>query len=88
MHLAYTFSMSKRIAALIGIVLLVGMYVVTLILAIMNNDLTKRFFTASIICTVVIPVLVWVYQWIYKRVQKDAADARTKNYIEEEEKRG
>lgn len=79
--------MGKRIAAIIGIALLAGMYIATLILAIMNNDLTKRFFTASIICTVVIPVLIWVYQWIYKLVKKDAADARTKNYIREDDDR-
>ena len=89
MLFAYTFSMGKRIAAIIGIALLVGMYMATLILAILNNDLTQRFFTASIICTVVIPVLIWVYQWIYKTVNKDAEDARTKNYIKEDDiKRG
>ena len=77
--------MGKRIAAIIGIILLVGMYITTLVLAIMNNDLTQRFFTASIICTVVIPVLIWVYQWIYKLVKKDAEDARTKNYIKDDE---
>lgn len=83
--MAYTFPMGKRIAAIIGIILLVGMYITTLVLAIMNNDLTQRFFTASIICTVVIPVLIWVYQWIYKLVKKDAEDARTKNYIKDDE---
>lgn len=73
--------MAKRIVALIGIVILAGMYIVTLVLAILNNDLTSRFFTASIICTVVVPVLIWVYQWLYKLVRKDAQEARTKNYI-------
>ena len=76
--------MAKRIIAIIGIIILVGMYGVTLALAIMNNELTHRFFNASIVCTVVIPVLIWVYQWIYKMVKKDADDARTKNYIEED----
>ena len=82
--------MGKRIAAIIGIALLVGMYAVTLVLAIMNNDLSKRFFTASIICTVVIPVLLWVYLWIYRRVKNDAEDARSKNYIKDDDeiKRG
>ena len=72
--------MAKRIVAIAGIVILVGMYIVTLILAIMNNELSNRFFTASIVCTVVIPVLIWVFQWLYKMVKKDAEEARNIGY--------
>ncbi len=67
----------KQILAIIGIVILVGMYVTTLILAIMNNELTNRFFTASIVATVVIPVLIYVYQWLYKLLKKAASEAHT-----------
>lgn len=66
---------TKRILAIICIILLVGMYVVTLILAIMNNELTHRFFMASIICTVVLPILIYIYQWLYKLVRKAADES-------------
>ena len=75
---------TRQIMAIIGIIILVGLYIVTLILAIMNNEYTKRWFTAAIVCTVVVPILIYVYQWLYKLVRKDAQDAKTKNYIQED----
>lgn len=75
---------TKQILAIIGIVILVGMYVTTLILAIMNNELSNRFFMASIICTVVVPVLIYIYQWLYKLVKKAADDSREGVYIQDD----
>ena len=69
---------TRQILAIIGIVILVGLYITTLVLAIVNNEYTKRFFTASIICTVVIPVLIYVYQWLYKLVKKDASETESR----------
>ena len=63
---------TKRILAIIGIIILVGLYVTTLILAIVDNEYTRKFFTASIVCTVVIPVLIYIYQWLYKLLKKDS----------------
>jgi len=72
---------TRQIMAIAGIVILVGLYVVTLILAIVNNEYTTRWFTAAIVATVVIPVLIYVYQWIYKSLKKSADEARTGSYI-------
>lgn len=56
----------KQILALIGVILLVSLYVVTLICAITDNIGTMRMFTASVVATVIIPVLLWIYTFIYK----------------------
>ncbi|MCD8398381.1 MAG: hypothetical protein LUD12_14590 [Lachnospiraceae bacterium] len=49
----------KRIAALIGVIFLIGMYVVTLILGLTASPATQNMLMASIVCTVVIPVLLY-----------------------------
>ena len=48
----------KRILALIGIIILVGLYVAAFILAILNSPDTRRMFMAAIVCTVMIPVMI------------------------------
>ncbi len=54
----------KRIAAWIAIILLVGLYVTTLVLALLNSPATNHLFMASAICTILIPVLCWILIWI------------------------
>ncbi|MCD7955021.1 MAG: DUF1418 family protein [Lachnospiraceae bacterium] len=49
----------KRIAAMIGVIILVGMYVVTLILGLTASPATQNMLMASIVCTVVIPVMLY-----------------------------
>jgi hypothetical protein len=61
---------AKQILAIIGALLLVGLYLTTLILAITDNSGTMKAFFASIVATVVIPVLIWAYTLIYRLVTK------------------
>ena len=68
----------KRIMAVIGIIILVGLYITTLILAIFGNEHTNSWFMACIAATVIIPIMIWVYSWLYKLLKKDVADARSK----------
>lgn len=56
----------KQVLALVGVILLVSLYIITVICAVTDNSGTMRMFTASIVATVVIPVLIWVYTFIYK----------------------
>ena len=49
----------KRIFAWIGIILLVGMYVVTLIFALGNSPFFQTMFRASIAATIIVPVLLY-----------------------------
>lgn len=56
----------KKLVAIIGIVLLLGIYLTTFILAITSNPGTERLFTASIYATIIIPILLYTYMWLYK----------------------
>lgn len=60
----------KRILAIIGVILLVGLYLSTLILAIFGNANTMNLFIASIVATVIIPVLIWAYSMVYRLLKK------------------
>lgn len=66
----------KQILAIIGVILLVGLYLSTLILAIFGNSNTMNLFIASIVATVIIPVLIWAYSMIY-RLLKNHFSQRT-----------
>jgi cytochrome bd-type quinol oxidase subunit 1 len=65
---------AKRILAIAGIIILAGLYIVTLILAIADNKYTQRWFIACIFATVVLPVLIYIYQWLYKTVKKKTGE--------------
>ncbi len=52
---------AKRIAALIGVILLAGMYLLTLVLAILGNENTLNIFIASIVCTIMVPVMIHLF---------------------------
>ncbi len=71
----------KRVLAIIGIVLLLALYIVTLVFALSKNPNATNLFRACIYCTIIVPILMYVIGWIYKLVKKQAEDARTKNYI-------
>ena len=58
----------KQVIAIIGIVLLVLLYVVTLILAFVDTSASGRMFAISLCCTFVFPVLIWIYTWMYGKL--------------------
>lgn len=58
-------SKAQRIAAMICIILLVGLYVITLITAFIDKSATRQWFMLCLIGTVVIPLLTWIYIWMY-----------------------
>ncbi len=64
----------KRLLAIIGILLLVSMYILTLVLALTDDPNTMNAFRASIYCTVLIPVLIWAYTFIYKLLKNNYGD--------------
>lgn len=59
---------SKQAVALIGVILLVAMYLVTLVVAIFDQDSSGRLFQACLVATIAIPLLVWVYIWMYGKL--------------------
>jgi cell shape-determining protein MreD len=61
----------KQILAILGIVVLLSLYVITLVCAIVDNSNTMRMFQASIVASFIIPVLIWAYSFVYKMVKKN-----------------
>lgn len=61
----------KRIAAVVGIVLVASMYVISLITAIFATEQAPGFFLASIFSTVAIPIMIYGFVSIYKYVHRD-----------------
>lgn len=59
---------SKQVVALVGVILLVAMYLITLVVAIFDQDNSGRLFQACLVATVAIPLLIWVYIWMYGKL--------------------
>ena len=61
----------KRILAMMGIVLLVGIYLLTLIFALIDHPMKSSMLYAALYATVVIPVLLYAFLLIGKLLHKD-----------------
>ena len=75
---------SKRIVALIGIILLFALYIVTLFVAIFVPDQTGNILRFCIFGTVAIPSIIWVYIWMYGKLTGKHTIADV-NYLQESE---
>ena len=73
----------KQILAIIGIVLLVSLYVITLVLALTDDPNTMTVFRASLYCTFLIPVLIWAYTFIYKLLKNNYGSKLSKGITTE-----
>ena len=60
----------KRVVALLGVVILVGLYLITLILAFVDPTASKDWLKASIICTIIITVFFYAYLLVYRNLKK------------------
>lgn len=61
----------KKIFAVLGLVVLVGLYGTTLVSAIFVTPATKKFFMASLLATIMIPILLYIYIWLYRLIKGD-----------------
>ena len=62
--------MAKRIAAWVGIGIIVLMYVLSLIASLMARPEANQLFMASIVLTLVVPLLLWMFLKMYERVHQ------------------
>ena len=62
---------AKQVFAILGIALLVGLYVATLVFAIIDNPQTYTMLGVSIGATIVIPVMLWVMGVFLRIAKKD-----------------
>ena len=68
---------TKRILAIIGIVLLAGMYISTLVFAFIDHSKTMWLLKSSIACTILVPVLLYAYNLIYRLLKRDEDQSHT-----------
>lgn len=64
----------KRIAAIIGLVLIVSMYFISFLSALFATEYSYGLFMASIFCTIVIPIMIYLFITVYKMVHKKDED--------------
>ena len=62
---------SKRIFAIIGIILLVSLYLSTLIFAFIDTELGNTLLKISIAATIFFPVILYVMGVVYRLNKKD-----------------
>lgn len=66
---------TKQILAILGVILLAGMYVSTLVLAFIDQSRSLGLLKASIALTILVPVLLYAYTLIFKLTKKDDSDS-------------
>lgn len=71
----------KRIAAIIGIILLASMYLISLLSAFFAKEYSGGLFLASLFSTLVIPILIWWFITIYKWVHKNDSKSDTETSV-------
>lgn len=66
----------KQLIALVGVILLALLYVVTFILAIVDNSASGKLFMTSFVATALLPIILWIYTWIFGKMtgKKTIAD--------------
>lgn len=75
----------KQVLAIIGLVIIAGLYLTTLILALTGNENTHGLFLASIFATIMVPLIMYILSWIFNLVKKQAAETKNgKNLIVDE----
>lgn len=67
----------KQFAALICVILLAGMYLLTLIVACLDFPGADKWFAACLFATIGLPILLWVYLWLYKLMKERSATLPT-----------
>ena len=60
---------ARRVLALAGIILLIGLYVSTLVFALMDRPESQGLLMASIFCTIVVPVMLYAMGMVAKRLK-------------------
>ena len=61
---------SRRVLALLGVIVLVLMYVITLIAAITDASASGHLFAMSLFASFALPILIWIYTWLFKKYKE------------------
>lgn len=60
----------KQVIAITGVVLLAGMYVTSLILAIIGSPVALNLLRMSFLATIIVPIVIYVFLMFYKLSHK------------------
>lgn len=77
----------RQIAALVCVVLLVGMYIGAFVVACLDLGDSGRLFAGCLVATIGMPILLWLLLWSFDLMKKRQADSRTPQEIEDTEHR-
>ena len=66
----------RQILAILGIILLVALYLLTIIAAIFGNTNTMSYLSASIAATILIPVTLWLLNLMIQNKKKHDNDKK------------
>ncbi len=69
---------TRRILAILGVILLAGMYVSTLVFAFIDHSRSLGLLKTSIALTILVPVLLYAYTLIFRLTKKDDPDSDPK----------
>ncbi len=61
----------KKIFAIIGVVILLGMYLLTFISAIFATPNSHALFLGSLAATIIVPIFLYAYSLIYRVIYKN-----------------
>ncbi len=59
----------RRVLAMIGVIIILALYIITIILALFGNKNTLPLLKISFTATIIVPVLIWVYTLVYKLLE-------------------
>lgn len=59
---------SRQVVAMVGVILLVLLYIITLIMAVIDKSRSGHMFLMCLVATMVIPLLIWIYTWLYGKI--------------------
>lgn len=58
----------KRIGALLGVILLAGSIIATLVLALLGYTFESSLFMGLVIADVCLPIFLWIYIWLFGKL--------------------
>lgn len=70
---------SKQVVAMVGVILLVLMYLVTLVMAFVDSSASGKYFALCLACTFIVPIIIWIYSWMYGRMTGKKVPGDPKN---------
>ncbi|MGN0341475.1 MAG: hypothetical protein ACI4DO_01670 [Roseburia sp.] len=70
----------KQILAICIVILLVGLYIATLIFAVIGSENTLGMFKAALYSTFILPVLLWAYGLVYRLLKNHGDEMAAKTF--------